>query len=238
MIESNNKYTVMQREFFDNNAKKMAEGDHREHNDNPDYWDVLLSKIVDNPSYNGKIALDFGCGTGRNVKNLHFESNAGWARVDGVDISSNNIIEAEKEFKSVGMSEKDYKLYVNNGVDLSVLKSEEYDFVMSTIVLQHICVHEIRYSIMKEIYRVLKPGGLFSFQMGYGKSVPEYSVDYYANNYDATGTNSACDTRVESPDQLIKDLEEIGFKNIEYIIKNSWSNTIHTDWIFVHSYKI
>ena len=44
------------------------------------------------------------------------------------------------------------------------LNTNEYDFVMSTIALQHICVYDIRYSIMKDIHRVLKDGGVFTAQ--------------------------------------------------------------------------
>jgi hypothetical protein len=63
-------------------------------------------------------------------------------------------------------------LFVSNGVDLDIIQSDTYDFVMSTIALQHICVHEIRYKIMEDIYRVLKSGGMFTAQMGYGSPSP------------------------------------------------------------------
>lgn len=232
MVNKDNKYTKMQSNFFDSLAENMSHGNHREHDSNPDYYDILLGDLNDEDFYGTETALDFGCGCGRNVDNLL--KNWNWKRVDGVDISL-NVIQKADEF--LIKNHKNYKLYVNNGVDLDVLLSNEYDFVMSTIVFQHICVHEIRFSLMKDIYRVLKEGGLFSFQMGYGNKPNTGTVEYYDNNYDALSTNSGCDTRVEDPSQIIKDLEKIGFKNIKTIIRPSWSNNVHDQWIFINAYK-
>ncbi len=230
MLKADNKYTNMQRSFFDANAGKMAQFNHVEHNDNPHYWSLLLGG-VENNEFDGKVGLDFGCGCGRNIINLFIKSN--WKRVDGVDISSSNIEECRKILEENISDKKYYDLYTNNGVDLGELKSDEYDFIMSTIVFQHIAVHEIRYSLMKEIHRILKDGGVFSFQMGYGNKCPDITVDYYANHYDASGTNSDCDVRIENPEHLIKDLTEIGFNSIKYEITPSWSNIIHDEWIYV-----
>jgi hypothetical protein len=56
--------------------------------------------------------------------------------------------------------------------------------------------------------------------MGFGNKKPG-TVKYYENYYDATSTNSGCDVRVEDPNDLINDLDNIGFKNITYQIRNS-----------------
>ena len=45
---------------------------------------------------NGRTALDFGCGVGRNVDNLLKLSD--WRRVDGCDISQENLIRARAFF--------------------------------------------------------------------------------------------------------------------------------------------
>lgn len=233
MVDEHNKYSKMQQLFYDTHVANMIAGNHKEHNDNPDYWNILLGNLND---ITGKeVALDFGCGCGRNVYNLL--KNWNWKRVDGVDISQKNIEATKKYLIENKIDEDKYSLYKNNGVDLSLLKSEEYDFVMSTIVFQHIAVHEIRYNLMTEIHRVLKDGGVFSFQMGFGKNDKFKTVDYYENYYDAKGTNSDCDVRVENPEYLVTDLQKIGFKNIDYNIRPSWSNIIHTEWIFIKAYK-
>jgi len=62
MIDKNNKYTILQKNHY-----REGTSDHLEHNDNDDYWDILLAPIcnVDNKS---KKDLDFGCGKGRNIQ--------------------------------------------------------------------------------------------------------------------------------------------------------------------------
>jgi predicted SAM-dependent methyltransferase len=74
---------------------------------------------------------------------------------------------------------------------------------MSTIVLQHICVYEIRYNYLKEFYRLLKNDGILSIQMGYGDGHPN-TRNYYDNYYDASTTNSGCDVKVTNPEEIIK----------------------------------
>ena len=54
-----------------------------------------------------------------------------------------------------GHSEDKCDLQVTDGVTVKPLLDNFYDFVMSTIVLQHIAVYEIRKSILSDIYRVL-----------------------------------------------------------------------------------
>jgi ubiquinone/menaquinone biosynthesis C-methylase UbiE len=233
-MDSNNKYTQMQKNFYDVSASKMASTNHQEHNDNPDYWNILLGDLNDDNITKDSIGLDFGCGCGRNVYNLL--KNWNWKRVDGVDISGYHIAASEQYLRQNGFTDKS-KFYVNNGVDMQFLPNEQYDFIMSTIVFQHIAVHEIRYKLKEEIFRILKSGGLFSFQMGFGKNSQHQTVDYFDNYYDAAGTNSDCDVRIENVDDLIGDLKKIGFQNISYQIKPSWSNAVHNEWIFVKAYK-
>lgn len=78
-----------QKNFFENIHESMTISNHSEHFSNPDYWNILLKEIKDQPeNWEDKIALDFGCGCGRNLKTLLELAN--WRRVDGVDISSKN----------------------------------------------------------------------------------------------------------------------------------------------------
>jgi ubiquinone/menaquinone biosynthesis C-methylase UbiE len=195
------------------------------HNNWTDYENLFIK--IDNQ--HEKIGLDFACGPGRNIVKY---SNR-FKRLDGVDISPINIEKANKYTYSHGITSN---LYVSNGVDIDCIKSNTYDFVMSTIALQHICVYDIRYSIMKDIHRVLKEGGVFTAQMGYGSPSPQ-TIGYYENYYDAKGTNRICDVCIESTDQLQKDLVEIGFTDFEFIIGPVGPGDFHPNWIYFSCIK-
>lgn len=99
-------------------------------NANPDYWNVLLAPLKSSTEgWAGKKALDFGCGQGRNLKNML--SLAPLGRVDGCDISKNNAEYAGRWLLENGLSPEQFNLYVTNGVELDGIPSDEYDFVMS-----------------------------------------------------------------------------------------------------------
>jgi len=228
MIESNNKYTQMQLNQYNELANQWSEenrnpvvGTFDLHNQWTDY-EILFERISGARS---KVALDFGCGPGRNLvryKNV-------FKQLDGVDISPINIEKAKMYcFKNAVINNK---LFVNNGVDLDCIESEQYDVVMSTIALQHICVYDIRKSFFKEFHRVLKSGGVLTAQMGYGSPSP-MSVGYYENYYDATASNRGCDVCIESYKQLEDDLLEIGFTDFQYKITTVGPGDFHPNWIF------
>jgi SAM-dependent methyltransferase len=217
-----------------NKAYRNGTNNHLEHNSNPNYWDVLLGDIKFNPdNWKDKVGLDFGCGQGRNVSNLLRMSE--WQRVDGVDVSAANIETCKNTPDLINSN-----FYNNNGKDLAELKDNEYDFVMSTIVFQHICVHELRYKLKEEIYRVLKKGGLFSFQMGFGDigfTGHTRPNNYHANSYNAEDSNGSNDVRVTDEKELISDLESIGFKEITFEVLDSYLDGGHPSWIYVKCRK-
>ena len=111
---------------------------------------------------------------------------------------------------------------------------------MSTIALQHIPVYDIRKSLITDLLRTLKPGGLFSFQMGFGEGL-ESPIGprsaYYTNFYDAEATNSAHDVRVHNESDVIEDLTNIGYTNITTEVRESFSDSGHPQWIYVKAYK-
>jgi len=229
MINKDNKYTKMQSDYYENGAKEMAVVNHRQHDKNFNYWKILLKPIrEDSGKWHGKRALDFACGTGRNISNLL--RMAHWKNVCGADIAKNNLVEAERILKEENVPYHYYELFKNNGVDLDGLEDNFFDFIMSTIAFQHIAVYDIRYNLFKELYRVLKTGGTFSFQMGYGEG--HGKAEYLENAYDAKGTNTKHDVIVRSADQLKDDLVKIGFKDFKHVITDAFSDG-HPHWIFV-----
>ena len=233
MVSKENKYTQMQLNQYNSlagswseNDKDWVVGSFDAHNNWADYENLF--KDFHNKSE--MIGLDFACGPGRNLvkyKDL-------FKRLDGVDISPVNIEKAKSYTANNGIT--NINLYVNNGIDLQCIDSNIYDVIMSTIALQHICVYDIRKSYFKEFYRILKNDGIFTAQMGYGNTL-DRAVDYYDNFYDAIATNRGCDTRVTSPDQLEKDLTQIGFKNFKYVIAKTGPGDSHPNWIYFNAKK-
>jgi len=227
-----NKYTEMQLKSYNTDAAKWSMdnrdpvvGSFDAHNNWAEY-EFLFKRFTNDSDL---IGLDFACGPGRNL----VKYGKRFKRLDGVDISPVNIEKANAYTKYHNLEPV---LYVNNGVDLQVINSETYDFVMSTIALQHICVHSIRYNLMTEFHRILKPNGIFTAQMGYGDRQWR-AVDYYADYFEAEATNGGMDTRVDSPSQLEDDLIKIGFREFDYTIGQMGPGDAHSHWIYFSAIK-
>ena len=204
-------------------------GSYEKHNDWKDYTVYLIKYI--NESFKEKIAMDFACGPGRNI--ILYKDK--FKQIDGCDISETNLENCKMNLNYHKIPIPN--LYLTNGKNCGDAPENTYDFIFSTISLQHICVYDIRFSILKDIYRILKHKGRVSIQMGFGKNSPQ-TVGYYENYYNALGTNRACDTRVDSEKQIQNDLEKIGFKNFEYWIRPCGPGDMHPNWIFFTALKI
>lgn len=234
-MKSNNKYTQMQQAQYDTEASKWTTqdrdhvvGSFDKHNQWSDY-DIYLFKDLDTKDM---VALDFGCGPGRNI--VRFANR--FKQIDGADISQINLDNAQKwiEHNNVKIN---HQLYKNNGVDLSAIDADKYDVVYSTICMQHICVHEIRFSLLSEFFRVLKSGGHICIQMGFGPNPTRKTADYFENYYDAQGTNSRYDVRIDDPTQVETDLAKIGFKDFRFDIRPMGPGDGHANWIFFRATK-
>lgn len=227
-------YTDAQKSVYDKGASQWSESDPDHvvgsfhlHNNWNDY-ELLFTRIENQDQM---VGVDFGCGPGRNL----VKYGTRFKRLDGVDIGAINIQKARLYTEKNNLSPN---LYVTDGMSMGDTLSEEYDFVMSTICLQHISVYDIRYSILTDMFRVLKSGGILTAQMGYGPTVPSIvmTVGYHENNKN-TASMSRCDTRVESPDDLKNDLLKIGFTDFEYTIRPVGPGDGHPNWIFFSAKK-
>lgn len=231
MISPDNPYTRMQRAFYEAEARKWSP-ENRDpvvgawdwHNAWDDY--ELLFDGLDTADM---VALEFGCGPGRNL--IRFRDR--FRRIDGTDIDPTNLVNAAKLCGDVNPP----NLWACNGVDLSGLASETYDVVFSTICLQHIPVHDIRLQLFGEFFRVLKPGGYFTAQMGYGDRNDPRGVPYHANCWDADITNGGKDVLVTNSSQLAGDLYGCGFVNFEAKVRPTGPNDWHANWIFFRARK-
>lgn len=224
-------YTNMQLSYYDETAHIMNQENHSVHNKNPDYWSLLLSPFAEG-DWKDKKALDFGCGCGRNVINVLNTYDVG--EMHGCDLSKNNISFCNENLEK--SKHDNYKFFITDGKSVGEVADSTYDAIISTIVLQHICVYDIRKSILTDMYRALADDGILCIQMGYGDAHPN-GRDYYDNYYEAEGTNSACDVMVTDSSQIVGDLEEIGFVDIEYEISHSFTD-YHKEWIYVKAKKV
>lgn len=224
------KYLNMQKTYYDESGKEWSikndqvVGSYDKHNSWP-YWEKLLFRNINTKKM---LSLEYGCGPGRNLikfKNI-FE------RIDGIDISKEVLNKAKLNLQSNFCYNENTKL-IHGGGDNIPIPDNQYDFVFSTICLQHIACYDIRLNIFKEIYRVLKKDGYFSFQMGFGKRDIETSCDYYENAIHAEKTNGRFDVRIAKESYLKDDLTKIiNFKNYTSNIVAPNSD-IHEKWIFV-----
>jgi ubiquinone/menaquinone biosynthesis C-methylase UbiE len=240
---SDSGYTRMQLQHYQSHAaewslakKNLVVGLFDEHNESSIY-DVMIEGF---DTSNMKM-LDFGCGPGRNIVKLSDK----FKEIDGVDIASRNLENAklwietnEEKFRP----DQTINLYECNGTDLSLIEGATYDMVYSTIVLQHIPVHELRLDYFKEFFRVLKPGGWISLQMGYGLGPRSDAITkkYHENAWGVRETNGRCDVSIDNVDDLQKDIiETVGFKNFSHSLSTPIPENCetHTHWIYFRAQK-
>jgi 2-polyprenyl-3-methyl-5-hydroxy-6-metoxy-1,4-benzoquinol methylase len=107
-------------------------------------------------------ALDFGCGAGRLTQALAKRFD----RCTGVDVAA-SMLEAARKLDPPGNCE----FVLNERSDLRVFPDQSFDFIYSSIVLQHI-PHPYAIGYIAEFCRLLAPNGLMVFQVAVDKQVP------------------------------------------------------------------
>lgn len=101
--------------------------------------------------------LEIGCGAGRITRALA----AFFGEIYAVDISGEMVKRAKCALKDFPNAH----ILKNSGKDLSVVPRRPIDFAFSYIVFQHIANREIIENYVREVNRLLRPGGLFKFQL-------------------------------------------------------------------------
>lgn len=176
------------------------------------------------PDPENRLAFDIGCGEGRMIRRM----SRLFKRCDGADFSENMTAAARERCPQS-------TIWLTRGNDCGDAPSDTYDLVFCTISLQHIASYDIRSAIIKDITRILKPGGKMTIQMLYSEPFPYVrtrmrglannglwpailtelyvtnpkDVGWFDNNFAADGTNSKCDTvfgEEQIPD-VVKDTE-------------------------------
>jgi ubiquinone/menaquinone biosynthesis C-methylase UbiE len=125
----------------------------------------ILNRIGLNP--HGKVMLELGCGAGRMTRSFAQR----FSQVQAFDISKEMLEHA----KALHPEATNINWTLANGTDLSCLTDESVDFAFSYIVLQHMPEPSFAIHYIREMLRVLKPGGVFVLQFN---SVPQMTMNW------------------------------------------------------------
>ena len=101
-------------------------------------------------------ALEIGCGPGRLMRPLsrHF------GEIHGVDVSDEMIRLGRERLRDIPHAH----FHTTDGATLPQFADESFDFIYSYAVFQHIPSRDVVLEYMREIRRLLKPGGVFHGQ--------------------------------------------------------------------------
>jgi ubiquinone/menaquinone biosynthesis C-methylase UbiE len=134
--------------------------------DNPDeaaFWErgeqvvALLLEMVGLEITPGDVVLDIGCGVGRLSRALATRAE----RVIGLDVSREMLALAERHNAGV----ENIEWVHGDGQSLGVVGDASVDGCFSHVVFQHIPDPEITLAYVRDMGRVLRPGGWALFQV-------------------------------------------------------------------------
>lgn len=115
----------------------------------------------------GECMLEIGCGAGRMTAS--FASR--YRRVLALDLSDEMLRRAADIYSSL----KNISWVRGAGDNLAGIESNSVDFVFSYLVLQHMPTEAIAVKYIREMIRVLRPGGAFLFQFN-GSGAPNMNL--------------------------------------------------------------
>lgn len=154
-----------------------------------DYWDSVASQknftttldlsLITNELNKNALIVDYGCGYGRTLNQLH---NIGFNALVGFDYSAEMISRGKKEFPQL-----DLRVSKNNQIDCD---SNTIDLVIIFAVLTCIIDNQVQKDLIHEIVRVLKPSGLIYIN-DFLINTDERNIERYEkfkNKYDNYGT--------------------------------------------------
>jgi ubiquinone/menaquinone biosynthesis C-methylase UbiE len=114
------------------------------------------------------VVLDLGCGVGRVARELEPHVK----EVHAVDVSEEMVRQA-REY--VGPASR-IRFHVNDGFSLPHLGDGSVDFAFSLLTMHHVTRRAFE-SYLRELHRVLAPGGRFYFSVVSRDRSPSYDVD-------------------------------------------------------------
>jgi len=162
----------------------------------------------------GEIVLDLGCGAGLD---LYFYAKAGGAdgKVYGLDISEDMVNKAKKNLESVGIKNAEIKCGHSDNLPFG---DDFFNVVASNGIYN---LSSDKEKVMREVFRVLKPGGRTVFcEVVLKDQLPENIKKGIDDWFRCIG--GALPER-----EFLTLMEKVGFKNIEVISKVRNARTGH-----------
>lgn len=233
MSVSHDAFLKRQSDFWDNISqswslqnKNPVVGWYDYHNAFKEYDTVLFRNI---PLTGKEIVLEYGCGPARNIVKWKDK----FRRIDGVDIAPGCIDKAKVHLAAERLPEPN--LWVNDGQTIPMVQDAQYDIVFCIIAWQHITSWSARKSLLKEFFRVLKPGGYFCWQNGFGPGHPR-SVEYFADTFNTEAEFVDKDFRLEQVEDIQKDIVDAGFMWKEHVFTHTCKDE-HPAWFWGQAQK-
>ena len=167
------------------------------------------------PLQPGETILDLGCGEGRHVISAYLEQDV---TSIGVDLSVDDLRTTQEKFQPFAEpnnSHKSFGLSAANALQLP-FADNTFDKVICSEVLEHIPDFE---GALKEIERVLKPGGLFCASVP--RTWPEKICWHFSEAYHNVEGGHL---RIFEASKLSAQIEALGFTSFH----KHWAHALHS----------
>ena len=185
---------------------------------------IIFQKYI---SKNDKI-LDIGCGAGRTTINLYKE---GYKNIIGLDLSTKLI-----DYANNYVDKNNLEIKFING-DATKLEFEDnlFDIVIfSYNGMQCIPGKHNRDNVLKEVYRVLKPGGLYIFtahnrddsgsfssfweeeKLRWENGTQDKSLDMFGDKYSLDKTGQPCFVHFSNIEEMQEFIHQENFEILDY----------------------
>lgn len=169
-----------------------------------------VKRLLQGLALGGKSVLDIGCGAGGVDVSLVRDHGAGY--VTGIDVEDTVLVHARSRAEKAGLSDRIGVAKVVPGP--LPFPPQSFDVVFSKDSIVHI---PDKHALMREVYRVLKPGGWFAasdWLIGHDGEPSPAMKAYIASE----GLNFG----MASPARYADAMKSAGFRNIETHSRNAW----------------